>query len=261
MSDKFKASGLDIPPECDPVVVPVMDAKAYNLSAAQIKMADLIVKKFIKAGFGYPVAAAAVANSFRESSFNPRKDSDPKSGNPPHGKYIGLFQLGPHILEGVEDRMDPNKNIDAMIAYASKRRAFINIARTETDIPTLAREFSLKVEAPEDAYCEADIREEIANKLFPLDFSENDPAVLTPAVPEECLVEEEGFFARNKKAFMLAGSVTALGAALTGVLYLRIVKNIPAWPPKRASALPPPVSPRPRVRAPGARVTRSREED
>jgi hypothetical protein len=257
MSEKFKSSGLDIPPECDPVVVPVMDAKAYKLSAAQIKMADLIVKKFVKAGFGYPVAAAAVANAFRESSFNPREDSDPKSGNPPHGKYIGLFQLGPHILAGVEDRMDPHKNIDAMIAYTLKRPKFLKIARMETDIPTLAREFCILVEAPEDTYCEADIREEIANKLFPLDFSENDPAVLTPAIPEECLVEEEDFFARNKNTLGLVGAGLILFAA--GAIYLRVKHNIPARPPRRE--LPTPVRPRPRTRAAGPRVTRSRFDD
>ena len=224
----FTKSGLDIPPECDPVVAPVMDAKAYNLSTSQIKMANLIVERFVKAGFGYPVAAAAVANAFRESSFNPEKESEAKKGKA-HGKFIGLFQLGPHILEGVEDRKDPRKNIDAMIAYASKRKAFINIARTETDIPTLAREFSLKVEAPEDAYCEADIRETIANKLFPLDFSENDPDALTPAVPEESLQEEAGYTLTEK---VVLGTLVTLLAGVCAAVYLRVAHNIPPKPPE-----------------------------
>lgn len=253
MSDTFKSSGLDIPPECDPLVVPVMDAKAYKLSASQIAMANLIMEKFVKAGFGYPVAAAAVANAFRESSFDPTEESKPAEGKK-HGKYIGLFQLGPHILEGVEDRKNPHKNIDAMIAYTRKRRKFMDIARVETDIPTLAREFCILVEAPEDTYCEADIREEIANKLFPLDLPENDPDALTPGAPE-CLEDEpeQGFFARNKGPFMAIGAVFVVTA---GLIYLRVAKNIPPRSPK---SLPSP-APRPRVRTPGPRVTRGADD-
>jgi hypothetical protein len=227
VSEKFKSSGLDIPPECDPLVVPVMDAKAYNLSSAQIAMANLIVEKFVKAGFGYPVAAAAVANAFRESSLDPTKESTPAKGKT-HGKYIGLFQLGPHILEGVEDRKNPRKNIDAMITYARKRKAFINIARTETDIPTLAREFCLKVEAPEDDYFEADMREEIANKLFPLDLPENDPDALTAAAPE-CLPEDTSLTSTEKKQL---AALVGLLFGVVGLLYLRVAKNLPPKQPK-----------------------------
>jgi hypothetical protein len=227
MSETFKASGLDIPPECDPLVVPVMDAKAYNLSDAQVAMANLIMEKFVKAGFGYPVAAAAVANAFRESSFDPTKESKPAKGQA-HGKYIGLFQLGPHILEGVEDRKNPRKNIDAMITYARKRKAFIDIARTETDIPTLAREFCLKVEAPEDDYFEADMREEIANKLFPLDLPENDPDALTAAAPE-CLPEDTSLTSTEKKQL---AALVGLLFGVVGLLYLRVAKNLPPKQPK-----------------------------
>ena len=227
MSEKFKSSGLDIPPECDPLVVPVMDAKAYKLSASQIAMANLIMEKFVKAGFGHPVAAAAVANAFRESSFDPTEESKPAKGQK-HGKYIGLFQLGPHILEGVEDRKNPHKNIDAMIAYTRKRRKFMDIARVETDIPTLAREFCILVEAPEDTYCEADIREEIANKLFPLDLPENDPDALTPGAPE-CLPEDTSLTSTEKKQL---AALVGLFFGVVGLIYLRVAKNLPPRQPK-----------------------------
>lgn len=155
---------------------PIMVPETLGLSSAQVAVANIIVGEFLKAGFGEMVAAAAVANAYRESSLNPRKESDT-------GRYVGLFQLSPDIISSVEARKDPVKNTRGIISEALKSKPFMALAATETHIPTLAAAFCRYVERPKDKEGESQIRYAIAETLYPEDLLQNSPYEHEPKAP------------------------------------------------------------------------------
>jgi hypothetical protein len=157
--------------------VPVLSTSYYPLTEAQLAVVDLIVEEFLAAGFGHPVAAAAVANAYRESELDPEKTSST-------GKYIGLFQLSPDILASEADRKDPRKNTRAIIEEATRSQTFMARAATKTHIPTLAGDFAYYVERPLDKAGERSRRYQIAERLYPDAFWENSEEALTPRAPK-----------------------------------------------------------------------------
>lgn len=170
MADADTAALVEM--EAGPVMVP----ERLGLSDKQVAVADLIVEEFLKAGFGEMVAAAAVANAYRESSLNPRKESDT-------GRYVGLFQLSPDVISSVDARKDPVKNTRGIIAEALKSKRFMEIAATETHIPTLAAAFCRYVERPKDKDGESQARYAIAEALYPEDLLQNSPYEHEPKAP------------------------------------------------------------------------------
>jgi hypothetical protein len=129
------------------------------LSAKQEEMADTIRRLFLDAGFSEWVAAAAVVNSFRESSLNPKEKS--KSG-----RYRGLFMLSPDILKSEWAREQPDLNTQAIISEAFKAPEFMKVAESE-DLFELVEAFSTYVERPKDKDIEAAIRIEKSLRLYP----------------------------------------------------------------------------------------------
>jgi hypothetical protein len=203
-------------------IAPVLNttSDAYPLSASQVAMANLIVEEFLAAGFGYPVAAAAVVNAFRESSFNAKKSSET-------GRYVGLFQLSPDILASVEDRQDPRKNTQAIIGEAKRSKSFMEAAAFMTDIPFLAGEFAYYVERPLDRSGERKLRYEIAEVLYPPDtFWENSEEALTPRAPP--YTAPVGFIEDpDNKPIVLLG---VLGFVTAALVALRLAeKRRRAW--------------------------------
>lgn len=193
-------------------VEPVLDAAAYSLSDEQVRMADLIVEEFLAAGFGYPVAAAAVVNAYRESSFDANKGSET-------GRYVGLFQLSPDILPSVADRKDPRKNTRAIISEAKRAKKFMRAARESSDISYLAGEFAYWVERPLDKPGEKKLRSEMALRMYPQSCWENTADALTPHVPETCdaTVVEEGSLLTDPVV-----QLAALGAVVAALIALRV---------------------------------------
>jgi hypothetical protein len=157
--------------------VPVLSTAYYPLSDAQLAVADLIIEEFVAAGFGYPVAAAAVVNAYRERSLDPEKASST-------GRYVGLFQLSPDILASEADRKDPRKNTRAIIEEATRSRSFMERAASSTHIPTLAGDFAYYVERPLDKAGERSTRYQIATRMYPEAFWENSEEALTPRAPK-----------------------------------------------------------------------------
>jgi hypothetical protein len=197
-------------------VSPVLSATsaAYPLSDAQVATAGVIVEEFLAAGFGYPVAAAAVVNAFRESSLNPRKESST-------GKYVGLFQLSPDILADVEARKDARTNTRAIIQEAKRSKQFMSAAAETTNIPFLAGEFAYYVERPKDKDGERFVRQQIAAVLYPEAYWENSEEALTPrAPPYEAPV---GFFddPENKPIVLLG----VLGFVTVSLIALKLAEQ------------------------------------
>lgn len=190
---------------------PIMVPERLGLSEKQVAVADLIVGEFLKAGFGQMVAAAAVANAYRESSLNPRKESDT-------GRYVGLFQLSPDIISSVEARKDPIKNTRGIISEALKSKPFMTLAATETHIPTLAAAFCRYVERPKDKEGESQIRYEIAEALYPEDLLQNSPYEHEPKAPP---YRKPPFLGLNEEQQKVAAWL-AVGILVTGGLaYVR----------------------------------------
>lgn len=194
---------------------PIMVPERLGLSDKQVAVADLIVGEFIKAGFGQMVAAAAVVNAYRESSLNPRKESDT-------GRYVGLFQLSPDVISSVEARKDPIKNTQGIISEALKSKSFMALAATETHIPTLAAAFCRYVERPKDKDGESQIRYEIAETLYPEELLQNSPYEHKPKAPPYRRgpflgLDEE----QQKVAVWLAVGAVVFG----GLAYARYLKN------------------------------------
>jgi hypothetical protein len=196
-------------------VPPVLDTSYYALSAAQVAMANLIVEEFLAAGFGYPAAAAAVVNAFRESSFEAGKTS-------PSGKFIGLFQIGPDILASVEDRKDPRKNTRAIISEAKKASAFMAVAATSSHIPTLAGEFAYYVERPKDKAGEKALRYTMATHLYPDGYWQNSEDALTPRAPYVPSTAFDIDDPANKHIVQLA----VLGVVVGALTYFRYRENL-----------------------------------
>jgi hypothetical protein len=208
MSDLYPTSeAVDVYDPSDDVE-PLLDTAAYSLSDAQVQMADLIVEEFLAAGFGYPVAAAAVVNAYRESSFNANKGSDT-------GRYVGLFQLSPDILASVADRKDPRKNTRGIISEAKRAKEFMRAAKGSSDISYLAGEFAYWVERPLDKPGEKKLRSEMAARMYPQACWQNTEDALTPRVPEE--EEEEGSLLTDP-----AVQLAVLGAVVVALIALRV---------------------------------------
>lgn len=206
MSDLYPTSeAVDV---YDPTedIAPVLDTASYGLSDAQVQMVDLIVEEFLAAGFGYPVAAAAVVNAYRESSLDANKGSDT-------GKYVGLFQLSPDILASAADRQDPRKNTRGIISEAKRAKPFMRAAKKSSDVAYLAGEFAYYVERPLDKAGERKVRSEMAARMYPQTCWQNTEDALTPRVPEE---EEGSLF--TDPAVQLA----ALGAVVVALIALRV---------------------------------------
>jgi len=194
---------------------PVMVPERLGLSDKQVAVANLIVEEFLKAGFGGMVAAAAVANAFRESSFNPRKVSDT-------GRYIGLFQLSPDIIASEEDRKDPRKNTRGIISEARKAKEFMKIAATETHIPTLAAAFCRYVERPKDKDGESIIRYEIADSLYPSELLQNSPYAHEPKAPP---YQRPPFLGLDEEQQKVAVWLAVGAFVFGGLAYARYLKN------------------------------------
>jgi len=194
---------------------PVMVPEILGLSSTQVAVANIIVGEFLKAGFGEMVAAAAVANAYRESSLNPRKESET-------GRYVGLFQLSPDVIASVAARKDPVKNTRGIISEVLKSKPFMTLAATETHIPTLAAAFCRYVERPKDKEGESQIRYEIAEALYPSALLQNSPYVHEPKAPPYRKppflgLDEE----RQKVAVWLAGGILLTG----GLAYVRYLEQ------------------------------------
>lgn len=194
---------------------PVMVPEILGLSSTQVAVANIIVGEFLKAGFGEMVAAAAVANAYRESSLNPRKESET-------GRYVGLFQLSPDVIASVAARKDPVKNTRGIISEVLKSKPFMTLAATETHIPTLAAAFCRYVERPKDKDGESQIRYDIAEALYPSALLQNSPYVHEPKAPPYRKppflgLDEE----RQKVAVWLAGGILLTG----GLAYVRYLEQ------------------------------------
>ena len=194
---------------------PIMVPERLGLSDKQVGVANIIVEEFLKAGFGGMVAAAAVANAFRESSLDPRKESDTK-------RYIGLFQLSPDVISSAEARKDARKNTRGIISEALKAKRFMEVAATETDIPTLAAAFCRYVERPKDKDGESVIRAQIAENLYPVDLLQNSPYMHEPKAPPYRAPSFLGLDEDQQKVAVWL----AVGAAVAGGLaYVRYLEN------------------------------------
>ena len=116
-----------------------------RLTAVQAGYADLIVRRFIAAGYPADVGRAAVVNAWAESRLDPSAVS-------PAGNAVGLFQLHDRGLGAgmtVAERQDPGRNIDVILKIMPRWGAKVVQAHTlGHGVPELARLFSLHVERP-----------------------------------------------------------------------------------------------------------------
>lgn len=126
------------------MAVPVLVTS--RLSSAQVEIVRLIEREFASAGFSPYVAAAAVANAYAESRFNPAAIGD-------GGASVGLFQLherGVGAGMSVAQRQDPVVNTRRIIDAARRSSAFMSLAASSTSVGDLAAAFSTYVERPAD---------------------------------------------------------------------------------------------------------------
>ena len=147
------------------------------LSASQAQMANLILSRIQAAGWSPAVAAAAVANAYRESRLNPLASGD-------GGRSIGLFQLhekgGGHGMS-VADRQNPEKNIDRIMEQMRSAKSFAALAQTSLSITDLATAFCTYVERPADKVGESAKSVAYALTLFPPLYSGNTTSALARA--------------------------------------------------------------------------------
>ena len=140
------------------------------LTASQASMANLILSRMQSAGWSPFVAAAAVANAYRESRLNPLAFGD-------HGHSQGIFMLndngGAGVGMSVADRQNPEKNIDRIMQQMRASKSFSALAATSLSIPDLAKAFCVYVERPADKAVEGAKSEAYALTLFPPIFSGN----------------------------------------------------------------------------------------
>jgi len=194
---------------------PVLDPRILGLSDAQLRVASLIEEEFRAAGFGGAVAAAAIVNAYRESSFDPNKESETK-------RYIGLFQVSPDILPSVEDRKNPRKNTRAIIGEALKRRDFLDFAAVESDIGLLAEAFCVMVERPKHKAREGQVRRSLAGQLYPTSYWENAPEALPPRAPP---YQRPPFLGLDERQQVVAAWMAVLVVIGVGTWHLRSAKQ------------------------------------
>lgn len=117
-----------------------LDQAIATPSALQIQMAELIVKKFLEAGFGAEQQIAALANAIAESRLNPNAHNT--SGE----DSVGLFQLNRAGGQGtgfsVEQLKDPEFNIARILKKARAVTAFV----LANDVSTATSVFMRSVE-------------------------------------------------------------------------------------------------------------------
>lgn len=130
-------------------------------SAERRKMAQLIVEKFARAGYGAFQQIAAVANAMGESGLDPRKRNTTARED-----SVGLFQLnmrgGVGAGHSPEELQEPERNIALIIAEANRRSPSF---RTATSLEAAVRAFVRDVERPKNAEADSVKRIEIARKL------------------------------------------------------------------------------------------------
>ena len=194
---------------------PVLDPTLLGLSEAQVKVANIIEQEFRAAGFGGAVAAAAIVNAYRESSLNPKKESDTK-------RYIGLFQISPDILPSPDDRKDARKNTRAIIGEALKREDFLDFAAEESDIGALAEMFCIAVERPKHKVTEGQVRRALAGQLYPTSYWQNAPEALPPRAPK---YHRPPFLGLNEEQRVLAAWMGVLVVIGVGTWHLRNTKR------------------------------------
>lgn len=194
---------------------PVLDPTILGLSEAQVKVANIIEQEFRTAGFGGAVAAAAIVNAYRESSLNPRKESDTK-------RYIGLFQISPDILPSADDRKDARKNTRAIIGEALKREDFLDFAAEESDIGLLAEMFCIEVERPKHKAREGQVRRALAGQLYPTSYWQNAPEALPPRAPR---YERPPFLGLTEKQRVRAAWLVVAVTVGLGLWRVKVVKE------------------------------------
>jgi hypothetical protein len=190
---------------------PLLDPTILGLSEKQVAVANIIEQEFRAAGFGGAVAAAAITNAYRESSLNPKKESDTK-------RYIGLFQVSPDILPSADDRKDARKNTRAIIGEALKRRDFLKFASEESDIGALAEAFCVMVERPKHRAQEGQVRRALAGQLYPTSYWQNSPEALPPRAPH---YERPPFLGLNEHEQVIAAWMGVLVVIGVGTWHLR----------------------------------------
>jgi hypothetical protein len=206
MSEPQPGAGFD---------APVLDPRILGLSVEQVRVAGIIEEEFRAAGFGGAVAAAAIVNAYRESSLNPKEESETK-------RYIGLFQVSPDILPSVADRKNPRKNTRAIIGEALKRRDFLDFAGEESDIGLLAEAFCVMVERPKNKTFEGELRRSLTGQLYPTSYWENAPEALPPRAPP---YQRPPFLGLNEREQVVAAWMAVLVVIGVGTWHLRGAKR------------------------------------
>ena len=144
---------------------------AYNFNSSQIEAAALIERVLRSEGFESPEIAAALVNSYHESSFVPGIMGDKDKVT---GEYhaFGLFQL--YTPGGAGDGMTKEQMLDPVtntrrIAQIAKSSAFWGISKETNDVPRLAADWSQYVESPKYRVKNMVNRAASAIKMFGLD--------------------------------------------------------------------------------------------
>ncbi len=141
-----------------------------GLTDAQRQAATLIEVRFSAAGLPPEIIAAAIANAWAESRLNPKALAVEESGS----RSVGLFQLNdaPRAAGAgmsVEDRSDPQKNIDRMLQVYRTAGRRLEDAYTAgvRDVGQLAALWTEDLERPKDASAVGVVRRALAYRLFP----------------------------------------------------------------------------------------------
>jgi hypothetical protein len=184
------------------VAVPALNTS--RLSEAQVQIARLIEREFAAAGFSPYVAAAAVANAYAESRFNPAAVGD-------KGASVGLFQLherGAGAGMSVEARKDPTTNTRRIIETARRSGPFMALAASSTSVGDLAAAFSTYVERPADRLGAETARRGYVAYLYTLA-----DAVSLPSIPALATVPSLTTAGRSTDRWL-----PALGIALASIV-------------------------------------------
>ena len=165
-------------------MTPVLNA--LILSNKQLEAADTIRRLFLDAGFSEYVAAAAIVSAFRESSLNPKAVS--KSG-----RYVGLFQLSPDLIQSASERKKADVNTLKIIEEVERSRPFMEMALAvpETDFIDLVDGFTRLVERPLDPDLESSKRILASFDLYP-NLMGDPPDEVKEAVVAAPAGEDEG---------------------------------------------------------------------
>ena len=162
-----------------PVTDRVSQSSKIDLRSDQIDMMRIIESVLQSEGFTQAGIAAAFANAYEESKFDPNAEGDKdKRTGAPHS--IGLFQLHDSgVGEGmtVEERKDPIVNT-RKIADSAKRSKFMQYMRETEDPQILASAFSKYVERPRDQAGNMKSRAETVRELLGLEDVES-PGVMS----------------------------------------------------------------------------------